>query len=171
MAGKGAPKGHRYGGRVKGTPNKATIERALIAKRIMEEQGTKPGRKLAREVLDDFMHLFMGMAAIHQPLPQGVAAGPGQQPDEGKFLTFAGLAMTAAEKLAPYQSPRLKAVMISQETPPGGLTSGPGQGDPDGSMERMSPQQAYRLLRDADVIDVSPAAQVVGGKKVANGKG
>ncbi len=171
MAGRGSVKGERRGGRQKGTPNKANVERALLAKRIMEEQQGRPGRKLAREVLDDFMHLFMGMAAIHQPLPDGVAAGPGQKPDEAKFLTFAGLAVTTAEKLAPYQSSRLKAIMISQETPPGGLTAGPGQDGQDGSMERMSPQQAYRLLRDADVIDVSPAAQVVGGKKVANGKG
>jgi hypothetical protein len=153
----GVRPGERRGGRKKGTPNKATRERALLAKRVLEEQQGKPGRKLARKVLDEFMHLFMGMAAVHQPLPFNGLPAPGQQPNEEKFLQFATLAIAAAEKLAPYQSPRLKAVMVHQESLPGSHAIGPGQHS---AMSPMSPQEAYRRLRDSDIIDVSPAAQL-----------
>lgn len=165
MAGKGGPRPNA--GRKPGVPNKANVERALLAKRIIEEQAGKPGQKLAREVLNDFMQLFTGMAAMHQPLPIGVVPMNGQMPDPSKFLEFAKLAIDTAAQLAPYQSPKLKAVLISQETPPGGHVGGMGQADQLGAMGSLSPQEAYRLLRDADVIDVTPAAQLVDGKKIA----
>jgi len=156
----GVRPGERRGGRKKGTPNKATRERVLLAKRILEEQKGRPGRKLAREVLDDFMHLFLGMAAQHQPLPIGMAAGPGQQPNEPKFLEFAKLAIDTAAQLAPYQSPKLKAVLVSRESQPDGHAVGPGSGHQHGAMVPMSAQEAYRRLRDSDIIDISPARQL-----------
>lgn len=164
MAGKGSPKGVRQGGRQKGTPNKASIERALIAQRIAQEQRGKPGRKLAREVLDDLMHTFLGMAAQHQPLPHGVVPMNGQQPDPVKFVEYAKLAGDFAAELAPFQSPKFKATIQLPEMPIGDNLAG-SQGDRDGS--RLTPQEAYRLLRDSDVIDISPSAQVVNGKPVA----
>ncbi len=165
MAGKGSPKGVRQGGRQKGTPNKASVERALIAQRIAEQQRGKPGRKLAREVLDDLMHTFLGMAAQHQPLPHGVVPMNGQQPDPVKFVEYAKLAGDFAAELAPFQSPKFKATIQLPEMPIGDNFAG-SQGDRQSS-SRLTPQEAYRLLRDSDVIDVSPAAQVVNGKPVA----
>lgn len=163
MAGKGSPKGVRQGGRQKGTPNKASVERALVAARIAQEQAGKPGRKLAREVLDDLMHTFLGMAAQHQPLPEGVVPMNGQKPDEAKFVEYATLAGSFAKDLAPFQSPKFKATIQLPELPPGDNFAGT-LGDQAGSMSRMTPQQAYRLLRDSDVIDVQH--QVVAGKPV-----
>lgn len=163
MAGKGGPRPNA--GRKKGVPNKANVERALIAKRIMEQQAGKPGRKLAREILDEFMHLFAGVAAMHQPLPEGVVPMHGQRPDEKKFLEYAQLDVNTAAELAPYQSPKFKAIIQLPEAAPGADGSFEGiVGDQAGSMSRMTPQQAYRLLRDSDVIDVQH--QVVGGKPV-----
>lgn len=159
--------GARRGAGRKRGPSKATIERQLLAQRIAAEQQGKPGRKLAKEVLDDLMHTALGMAAKYQPLPDGVVPMNGQKPDEAKFVEYLKLAGGFATDLAPYQSFRFKAVLMSQEPLPGGSAIVPGPGDQAGAMTRMSPQQAYRLLRDSDVIDVSPASQVVDGKKVA----
>ncbi len=154
MAKRGPPKGTRYGGRNKGTPNKATVERELIAQRIAEQQRQQPGRKLAREVLDDLMHTFLGMAAKHQPLPEGVVPMQGQTPDPLKFVEYASLAGTFAKDLAPYQSPKFKATIALNETTPGGVPLSASNVGP--AIEQMTAQQAYRLLRDADVIDVEP---------------
>ncbi len=162
----GVKPGERRGGRKKGTPNKATRERALLAKRILEEQAGKPGRKLAREVLDDLMHTFLGMAAQHQPLPAGAVPMSGQKPDEAKFVEYATLAGAMAQQLAPYQSPKFKATIQLNEAPPGDNFAG-SQGDQ--AVARMTPQQAYRMLRDNDIIDYSSEAQMVGGKRIFRG--
>jgi hypothetical protein len=79
---RGARPGERRGGRKRETPNKATCERVLLAKRVLEEQQGKPGRKRAREVLDDLMHICVGMAAKYQPLAYGAVPMSGQVPDE-----------------------------------------------------------------------------------------
>lgn len=171
MAKRGPPKGVRYGGRVKGTPNKVTAEREALAQRILAEQQGKPGKKLAREVLDDFMQLFTGLAAYHQPLPEGVLPVAGQQkPDQVKFMEYAKAAVDVASQLAPYQSPKFKAVMNLGEYTPGGAPL-PAPSDVTQQVESMTAQQAYRLLRDSDVIDITPnarpAADVVPIKKKA----
>lgn len=150
----GVRPGERRGGRKKGTPNKATRERALLAKRVVEEQQGKPGRKLAREVLDDFMHLFTGMAAVYQPLSPGRLPDLHQVPDEKRFLEFAQLAITTAAQLAPYQSPKLKAVFVTQETPPAANSMEPLHNVQAIARQQLTPSQAYRLFRDSDVIDV-----------------
>lgn len=165
MAGKkGVSGGARTGaGRPKGSLSKSTIERAALAERIIAEQKQQPGKKLAREVLDDFMHLFTGLAAMHQPLPDNVLPQPGQKPDEAKFLNYAKLAVDVAGQLANYQSPKFKAiVMTGLENNPGGALPTPA--DVVGQVEQVTAQQAYRMLRDSDVIDITPnpaPAQVV----------
>jgi hypothetical protein len=140
------------------------MERALIAQRIAAEQAGRPGKKLAREVLDDLMFLCLGMAAKYQPLPAGVVAMNGQQPDEAKFIEYAKLAGGFAAELAPYQSPKFKGIIQLPEMPVGSMDVH--HGDSQGAGNRLTPQEAYRLLRDSDVIDVAPAAQLVGGKKI-----
>jgi hypothetical protein len=102
--------GRKTGGRHRGTPNKATIEKALIAARTVA--GAKlAAKKLAKEVLEDFMLLFAGMAAHHQPTPPGHPQNPHESKTE--FLRYAGMAIDCAHKLAPYQSPTFRAVMVA----------------------------------------------------------
>jgi hypothetical protein len=122
MAGKGSAPGERRGGRHKGVPNRKNqeaLERARIADQVKEaevaeRQVARIGpRKLAKDVLEDFMHLFAGMAAVTQPLPQGAPVPPGRQPDERAFEKWARLAVDTAAKLADFQSPRFRAVMTS----------------------------------------------------------
>jgi hypothetical protein len=115
-----AKKGERFGGRTKGTPNKATAERNLIAAREAEARvaaAQASGRKLGKDVLDEFMHLFAGMAATYQPMPPGVAVPQGRKPDEAQFEKYARLAVHCAQKLAPYQSPTFQAIMIAPPPP------------------------------------------------------
>lgn len=172
MAGKGSAPGERRGGREAGVKNKATLEKELLAERIMAEQANKPGRKLAKEVLDDFMHLFMGLAAQHQPLPQGVVDPSGAVRDEEKFVRYANMAGEFAGKLVKYQSPTMGMVKLSFEPrfeAPGGDGVLPAPVAP-GQALKLTPSQAYRLMRDADVIDIDTApAAAPKVRKVANG--
>lgn len=171
MAGKGASPGERRGGREAGVKNKATLEKELLAERIMAEQANKPGRKLAKEVLDDFMHLFMGLAAQHQPLPQGVVDPSGAKRDEDKFIRYANMAGEFAGKLAKFQSPTFGMVKVSLEPRPGGeLEQSQVAPSVPGQVQSLTPSQAYRLLRDADVIDMDGVpAPVRKSNKAANG--
>ncbi len=113
---RGSKPGERRGGREKGIPNKATIERAIIAEQVVA-RAEMTGRKLAKEVLDDFMQLFAGMAAMYQPLPPGAPTPPGRAPDESKFEKYATLAVGTATQLAKYQSPTFRAVMVAPAPP------------------------------------------------------
>jgi hypothetical protein len=102
-------RGRKTGGRRRGTPNKATIERALIAARAALESKSA-SKKLAKEILEDFMCVFVGMASHFQPAPPGTPRNP--HADENKFWKCAEAAINCAVKLAPYQSPSLKAVAV-----------------------------------------------------------
>jgi hypothetical protein len=107
-------RGRKTGGRRRGTPNKATAENALIAARTVAD-AKAAGKKLAKEVLEDFMLLFAGMAAHFQPAPPG--AGPNPHADEDNFWKCSEAAIDCAVKLAPYQSPTFKAVAVVPQTP------------------------------------------------------
>lgn len=114
-------KGQRIGGRQRGTPNKRTTER-LEAERIAQQaqaevdKARQANTKLGKDVLEEFMKTFAGMAAHYQPLPDGMAVPAGRKPDEAKFLTYARLAAETAAKLAEFQSPKFKAIQVM--TPP-----------------------------------------------------
>lgn len=129
--GEPAPKPKNKGGRPKGSRNKKVLEReerarldALQLEKFREIEGDasaaarmvqraeRTGIKLAKDVLNDFMQLFAGMAAVYQPLPPGVEVPPGRQPNESKFREYAVLAKETAAALAPFQSPRYSAVMV-----------------------------------------------------------
>ena len=144
----GVKPGERRGGRKRGTPNKATRERALLAEQIVTE-ARKRGQKLAREVLDDLMHTFLGMAAKHQPVAFGAPLQTGQEPNEDKFVKYAVLARDTAKELAPFQSPKFKSIEL-YEAP----TAPIAQAAAGAQASKLTPQQAYRLLRDSDIIDV-----------------
>ena len=57
----GSRPGERRGGRKKGTRNKATVQMARIAERVLGEAKAS-GRRLGKEVLDYFMHIFTEIA-------------------------------------------------------------------------------------------------------------
>lgn len=119
------PDGKPLQGRRKGIRNKKTTERELEKARkkahdLMIEQARIVGAtvsmdaavqantKLGKEILSDFANVLAGAAAFYQPTPGNKNA------DEARFLKYSELAIYAADKLAPYQSPRLAAMMIGQ---------------------------------------------------------
>jgi hypothetical protein len=111
----GSTPGERRGGRQKGTPNRATVQKQLMAARIAEctvADARSTGKKLAKEVLEDFMLHFADMAEQYQPAHPD-AEQQNSYADEGKFNKYAALAVECARSLAPYQSPTFKAVEIS----------------------------------------------------------
>jgi hypothetical protein len=128
---RGAMPGERRGGRKKGKLNKATLERAALAERIMAEQKGKPGRKLGKELLEDFAVMFAGLAASFQPAPiRAASAGQPQPPltsedmeawaksyKEPLFEKYAKLAAKCANDFADFQSPRLSRVQTPMPAP------------------------------------------------------
>jgi hypothetical protein len=122
---RGAKPGERRGGRAKGQPNKASIERAAIAERIIAEAEGKPGRKLGRELLEEFALMFSGLASAFQPVPTG-PGGTLTQADleswakgykEPLFEKYAKLAAKCADAFADFQSPRLGRVQVAAPPP------------------------------------------------------
>lgn len=122
---RGAKPGQRRGGRGKGTPNKATIERAKLAERVMEQAAGKPGRKLGRELLEEFAVMFSGLAAAFQPQPSAPGAPIGEQDmerwarsyKEPLFEKYAKLAAKCANDFADFQSPRMSRVQVAAPAP------------------------------------------------------
>jgi hypothetical protein len=98
-------------------PNKSTIEKNLqIARQLAVKAGEKQ-KPLAKEVLEDFMHLTAGMAAFYQPTAPGQPSNPNQ--DETKFWQAALACKEFAKALAPYQSPTFKAIVGMPAMPSG----------------------------------------------------
>jgi hypothetical protein len=106
----------RPGGRQKGTKNRRTIEAAEEA-RIAVENAKGAGKKLAKEVLEDFMHLFAQMAMAYQPATPGMIRPPGPKArakgNEEKFQVYSKLTVDTAKALADFQSPKFRAIMVS----------------------------------------------------------
>jgi hypothetical protein len=122
---RGARPGERRGGREKGTPNKATVERTALAERIVAEAKGKPGRKLGREMLEEFAVLFGGLAAMFQPVGTGPDGAVTPQDlklwaesyKEPLFEKYARLAVKCADAFADFQSPRLSRVQMAAPPP------------------------------------------------------
>ena len=110
MAGVGNPKGSNGGGGMrKGQSTRKTVERKTVAaKEAAVAEVKAPRTKLAREILSDAMVYFFGLAARYQPSPTN-----GLQ-DEKKFEKYLDRAADIAGKLAPYQSPRLSSVAVTE---------------------------------------------------------
>jgi hypothetical protein len=95
-------------GRPKGSRNRRSIglaERMLEAGAVSTASTvplTPQGKKLARDVLEDFMLRFADMAS--------------KEADPGKFERYARFAVHCAQSLAPYQSPTFKAVTLIPPT-------------------------------------------------------
>jgi len=111
---KGKPRG-RSGGRPKGALAQETIIKGQSAERVLAA-ATSGGKKLATDVLEDFMNLFAGMAAFYQPMPDGTIP-PNRRPDENKFEKYARLTIKVAGELAPYQSATFRAILAAAPAP------------------------------------------------------
>ena len=114
---RGSRPGERRGGRHKGGKNKATIERSLVAERIVNET-QMAGRKLGKEVLEEIMILYSGLAAAFQPKSAGDIEAWANSSKEAKFEKYSRLAMKAAHDLAEFQSPKLAAIHVAAPAPP-----------------------------------------------------
>jgi hypothetical protein len=124
------PKGTRYGGRGKGTPNKRTVASIIEASQQVGEI-KKLGQKKATEVLNDLMQTSMSFAARYQKrIMDTTTAGtePGQE-DLDRFWKAMECAGTFAKALAPFQDPTFKAIAVSMApTIPQGAAAQPGDG-------------------------------------------
>jgi hypothetical protein len=106
----GAKPGERRGGRAKGQQNKATIEQALIAEQVLK-RASMEGKKLGKEVLEEFMGIFAELAYHFKPAINNEPIN--EKSDENQFCKYAQLAVEAAAKLTPYQSPTFRAVVVA----------------------------------------------------------
>lgn len=123
---RGAKPGERRGGGIKkGQKQKRTLERAALAERVLAEAAGKPGRKLGRELIEEFAVMFAGLAAAFQPHPS-VQGAPLSQADmevwaksykEPLFEKYAKLAAKCANDFADFQSPRMSRVQVAAPAP------------------------------------------------------
>lgn len=122
---KGSKPGERRGGRQKGMPNKATIQRAALAEKILAEQAGQPGRKLGKDLLEEFATMFAGLAASFQPVAS-IPGAPLSAQDmetwaksyrEPLFEKYAKLAAKCANDFADFQSPRMGTVQVAAPAP------------------------------------------------------
>jgi hypothetical protein len=130
-----AQKGQRFGGRTKGTRNRATIER-LERERIAEQlslqtavairsapaaereiaQAATERRKLGKERLEDLLEIAIGATAYFQPtLKSGVEQN--QNADWAQFQKWFQIAHAVAATVSPFQSPTFRAIMVAAPPP------------------------------------------------------
>jgi hypothetical protein len=104
-------------GRKRGSRNKRSIG---LAERMAEARAALPAspvpplpqdKRLARDVLEDFMLTFADMAAHYQPRMLGQRPNP--HADEERFWKFSRFAVYCASALAPYQSPTFRAIVVA----------------------------------------------------------
>ena len=129
-------------GRRRGSKGKATIEKAIIAERDIAKAQVS-GRKLGKEIIDHYMHVFAEIADTER------AAALAEKPEnarehEARFERFARYAIDCAHKLVPYQSPTFRAIQIA---PP--------------QNEQLNKVTRFRLTifdneRDVDMIEHEP---------------
>lgn len=81
----------------------------MIAEQVVQ-RATMSGRKLAKEVLDDFMTIFVSISAVNQPKYNSERELISGDPNE--FERWAVLARDTAASLARYQSPTFKAIVV-----------------------------------------------------------
>ena len=157
--------GKREGaGRKFGSKTKATVEREERAR--LERQAKEAEReksiaerkhiKLAKDVLEDYMVAFGAIASVFQnkvveSLQKGLTPS---QSDVEAFERWGRMTVDTAAKLADYQSPKLKAVMVGLPPP-----------SPNGPMVDVTPENV-RKLPDANskMASYADMIRVVGTK-------
>jgi hypothetical protein len=86
----------------------------LDAKRAVAEARAQ-GRKLAKEIADDFMHIWANMAMEVRPVTKKeIARGaePNPNADEAKFKAISANLLGWVSLLLPYQSARLMGIRV-----------------------------------------------------------
>ena len=121
--------GRKTGGKVKGSRNKATLER-IERERIAEQiaaaaghpgtgaavaQAMEQNRTLARSELEEVLPIIKGIVAHFQKAPfEATKTGQlGAKADWDTFRTWLELFINTCTKLAPYQSPTYRAIAMS----------------------------------------------------------
>lgn len=133
--------GKREGaGRPEGTQNKIDREKSILAQYERAAAATGEARKkLCKEIMAEHANYFHGLAAMYRPFNED-----GTVRHEGnveKFVQFASLAVEAASKGAPYESPRYAAIAVVQAPP----------SSREAQLAGLSPrEQLDTLLRDID---------------------
>lgn len=79
-----------------------------VAKIVSADRDGRAPLKLGKVILSEFANSLAGMAAYYQPDPMG----RNRNANPALFKTYAELALYAADKAAPFESPRLSAVAI-----------------------------------------------------------
>ncbi len=148
-----AQKGERFGGRVKGTPNKATterLERERVAKQAQDEVNKANVAKvrLGKDILEDYVGAFHNIAAFYQNrIAASYAARRDPDPkDLAAFEKWGTLTAVHAKGLADFQSPKFKAIAILAPPPgaaPPPTTDKSGQLVP---LDAVSAARAYQQL-------------------------
>lgn len=104
--------GRKTGGRTKGTPNKATLDRELKAKVALTEEVRKhPPRKSDLDVMIEIRDFWMGYAATEQRL----ANEQNRLPDLDIMHKALELAGAMAARRAPYLHQRLNSVTLRED--------------------------------------------------------
>jgi hypothetical protein len=107
--------GKREGaGRPPGSRNTHSKNMALEARAAVAEARAQ-GRKLAKEIADDFMHIFANMALEVRPVTErerkhGVPPNP--KGDEAKFKALSAILLSWVSVLIPYQSARFQQIKL-----------------------------------------------------------
>jgi hypothetical protein len=101
-------------GRPPGSRNRRTTAQILDAKRVVAEARAQ-GRKLAKEIADDFMTIWANMAMEVRPvtkreLERGVPPNP--KGDEAKFKALSAILLGWVSVLLPYQSAKLAQIRL-----------------------------------------------------------
>ena len=115
--------GRKTGGRQKGTPNKATVERRLLAAEVAArrtDMAAKHGRKLGVDKMEEYGDIFEGAAAYFRPTTQSeIAAGRPRNPngDWNEFGIWMDRAFEARKEVTKYQTPKLNAVAVALAPP------------------------------------------------------
>lgn len=108
---RGSKPGERRGGRQKGTKNRRTLERERLAAQAaaagaagLDPAQVPTAQKLGKQVIQDVMNLYLGLAAQRQRLP-------GWQQDAAFFEHLDKAAQWATE-LAPYESAKIQTLRV-----------------------------------------------------------
>ena len=114
--------GKKTGGRIKGTPNKATMERRAKAATARMEAANAPleQRELAKDTLLRIMVFCEGAVAANRPTTEKeIAEGKAVNPDGSwpRCLDWARLWAWCSDKRGSFESPRLLGVAVAPAPP------------------------------------------------------
>lgn len=153
---RGSAPGERRGGRAKGVLNRKTIERQEVERLAAEQardemrKAQSQQKKLGKDILEDYMFAFHGLAARYQN-NIATALQSGRDPngdDVAAFKEWGTLTVETARHLARFQSPSFKAIAVVAP-PPGTVITPSGDLPPGTSVEQVrDPQLIARMYTE-----------------------